>query len=288
MKSKEYLQRSARQRRQQYSRASDPGVRMTAEGIEEFLDICRKEGRVKGTIERYRCNLKLLYKDLPEDKTIRHGTLEHWREDLVQRGYASSTINNFLSAGNSYLDFAGHREYQLIGQVKAGDNLQPELTRTEYLHLLRSARALGKEKVYLLIKLFGSTSLTVQELPKVTVEAVQAGKVTVFFSHVKSVVYIPEHLRKELLSYAKRNGYLSGPIFLTRNGVPLNRTYVSASIRQLCTAAQVAEEKGNPRCLKRLYQDTRAGIEGNISLLAERAYERLLEREQGEIGWGER
>ena len=49
--------------------------------------------------------------------------------------------------------------------------LQPELTRTEYLRLLQTARALGRERVYLLVKLFGTTGLTVQELEKVTVEA---------------------------------------------------------------------------------------------------------------------
>ena len=47
------------------------------------------------------------------------------------------------------------------------------------------------------------------------------------------------------------------------------------------------EEKGNPRCLKRLYQSTRAGIEDNISLLVEQAHSRLLEQEQLEIGWAE-
>ena len=67
----------------------------------------------------------------------------------------------------------------------------------------------------------------------------------------------------------------------------MSRTYVTAMIRQLCGAAQVAEEKGNPRCLKRLCQATRAGIEGNISLLVDQALERLLDQEQLQIGWEE-
>lgn len=64
--------------------------------------------------------------------------------------------------------------------------------------------------------------------------------------------------------------------------------YVSTIIRQLCTAAKVPDEKGNPRCLKRLYQTTRADIEDNIALLVEQAHSRLLEQEQLEIGWDER
>ena len=284
---RQHIQRSYSQQRQRHSPPADAGVRLTRDGIERFMVVCQNEGRVEGTLKWYRRGLNRLYDDLPEDKTIRHGTLEHWREKLVKAGYAPSTINSYLSVNNAYLDFVGHREYQLANQLKLETEIQPELTRTEYLRLLQTARALDREKVYLLVKLFGTTGLTVQELEKVTVEAVQSGKLTVSPSRSKQVLRIPEGLQKELLDYAKRNGYLSGPIFLTKEGTPMSRTYVSTIIRQLCTAAKVAEEKGNPRCLKRLYQSTRAGIEDNIALLVEQAHNRLLEQEQLEIGWEE-
>ena len=285
---RQHIQRSYSQQRQRHSPASDAGVRLSRDGIERFMAVCQSEGRVEGTLKWYRRGLNRLYDDLPEDKTIRHGTLERWREKMMQEGYAPSTINSYLSVNNAYLDFVGHREYQLANQLKLETELQPELTRTEYLRLLQTARALGREKVYLLVKLFGTTGLTVQELDKVTVEAVRDGKLTVTFSRNKQVLRIPESLQKELLDYARRSGYLSGSIFLTKDGTPMSRTYVSTIIRQLCTAARVPEEKGNPRCLKRLYQSTRAGIEENIALLVEQAHSRLLEQEQLEIGWAER
>ena len=93
-----------------------------------------------------------------------------------------------------------------------------------------------------------------------------------------------ENCRKELLGYAKRCEYLSSPIFLTRNEAPVNRTYVSASIRSICEGARVLREKGNPRCLKRLYQATKGRIEDNISLLVEQAMDRLLERSSRLLG----
>lgn len=271
----------------QYDQSPDSCICLTEDGIEAFLDACRGKGLAEGTVERYRSGLNHLYQDLPEDKIIRRETLENWRKELLQQGYARATINCFLSSGNSFVEFAGHREYQLMGQLELEADPQPELTRTEYLRLLQTARALGKEKVYLLIKLFGSTGPMVQELSKLTVEAVEEGRISIVFSGVRSVVRLPESLRKELLEYAKRCGYLSGPIFLTRSGAPVNRTYVTASIRSICEDARVPREKGNPRCLKRLYPATRSGIENNISLLVEQAIERLLEEEQLAISWGE-
>ena len=284
---RQHIQSTNTQPRQRHSSGPDAGVRLTKEGIERFMDACEAGGRVEGTLKWYRRGLNRLYDDLPEDKTIRRGTLERWREQLVEEGYASSTINSFLSVNNAYLDFVGHREYQLASQLKSETELQPELTRAEYLRLLQTARTLGREKVYLLVKLFGTTGLSVQELSKVTVEAVMEGKLTVTSSRSKQVLRIPEGLQKELLDYGRRNGYLHGPLFLTREGTPMSRTYVTTIIRQLCEAARVPGEKGNPRCLKRLYQSTRSNIEENIALLVEQAHARLLEQEQLEIGWSE-
>ncbi len=88
-----------------------------------------------------------------------------------------------------------------------------------------------------------------------------------------------------MLDYAARQGIRSGPIFLTRAGKLIDRTYAAQSIRRLCPAAQVPEEKGNPRCLRKMYQTTRDGIERNVALLVERAQDRLLEEEQLTVGW---
>ena len=66
-----------------------------------------------------------------------------------------------------------HHPLLLVGQIKEEKPPQPELSRAEYLHLLHTAKALGNEKVYLLIKLFACTGFFVKELPNLTVEAVR-------------------------------------------------------------------------------------------------------------------
>lgn len=266
-------------------RRTETGVLLTQESIEQFLDACQSRGRVEGTLQWYRRGLNRLYQALPEDKFIRQGALERWREELVEMEYTPGTVNMFLSIANSYLDFVGHRECQLASQLKPKSSLQPELTREEYVQLLRTAKALDKERLYLLVKLFASTGLSVQELPNVTVEAVQKGEIVHFPHKVEQRVRIPECLRKELSGYIRRNGYTSGPIFQNKDGGPLNRTYVSIAIRRLCVEARIPEEKGNPRCLKRLYQNTRSDIENNVAQLVEQALDRVLEQEQSAIGW---
>ena len=261
------------------------GVPVSQEDIQGFLAAYENLDRAEGTVQFYQRKLRRFYQDLPEDKIIRPDTMKNWQEKLLQDGYAPGSVNAFLSAANSYLDYIGHREYQLAGQLKEEKPPQPELSRAEYLHLLRTAKTLEKEKVYLLIKVFASTGLFAQELPEVTVEAVREGKIICNQNKYKQIVTVPACLQKELLDYARKNGILTGPIFQTRDGRPMHRTYVSAAIRNLCEEAKVPREKGNPKCLRKLYLSTRAGVESNVSLLVEQAMERMMEQEQFLIGW---
>ena len=263
------------------------GPILTPELTEAFLDSLRGKGCAEETISTYRRELAALSGFLPEDKRLRRGTLAAWRNALLEQGLAPRTANQYLAAANSLLEYCGRRELQ-TKPVKPAKDIQPELTRTEYLRLLQTARVLGRERVYLLVKLFGSTGLPVQGLSRITVEAVRAGQVTVSPSGVAQIVRIPACLRGELLDYARRSGLSSGPMFRTREGRPLDRTNATEMIRALCRAAQVAEEKGTPRCLKKLYRTTMAGIQANIALLVEQTHERLLETEQLSIGWEQR
>ena len=100
-------------------------------------------------------------------------------------------------------------------------------------------------------------------------------------------VQLPRCLQAELLSYCRRQGLTAGPVFVTRSRRPLRRTQVTGDIQSLSGAARVAPEKCNPRCLRKLYLVTQAEIDRGVRLLAEQAYDRLLDTEQLAVGWDE-
>ena len=259
----------------------DAAVPLTPELIGEYLESLRRTGCASETISGYRVKLHQLYQYLPEDKRIRAGTLEAWRRSLLEAGYANSTINGCTAAANGLMSFCGHRELQVEKPLKRDHGIQPELTRGEYLRLLSTARALGREREYFLIKVFAATGLTLRDLPHLTAEAVRDGTIRLR----ASVLHIPGCLQAELLSYIQREGIAAGPVFITRSGAPIGRNNITRMIQGLCRDARVDGQKATPRCLKKLYQTTQAGIQANISLLVEQAHDRLLETEQLAIGW---
>lgn len=277
------LPRSARPR----ERPAKESLLLTEELIAQFLLEKERRGCVSDTVSGYRRHLLQLYQELPEDKEIRPGTLENWQSMLVEKGYAARTVNNWLSAANSLMEFCGRRELQVPDLPLPADDVQPELTRTEYLRLLSAARVLGKERAYLLVKVFGCMGLAVQELPQLTVEAVRDGRLAVSSHGAPRQIHLPAALHGELMDYIRRAGIASGPVFVTRNGKRISRTSVTSTIQALAKDARVAPEKCNPRCLKKLCLSTVAGIEASVRLLVEQAYDQMLEQEQFTIGWEE-
>lgn len=264
----------------------DPCLRW--EQANAYLADLQSRGRTSDTIQTYRRNLLMFFGALPKDGRLDRVALARWRDAMVEQGYTPRTVNVQLAAANGFLEYLGLRDYQLSIRLKpAADEVQPELTRTEYLRLLSTARTLGKERTYFMVKVFAILGLTIHDLPKLTVEAVHEGMLVTSANHSRQLIQIPNCLQRELLGYIRREGIRTGPVFITRSGAILRRTAVTGYIQQLAKDARVAPEKCNPRCLRKLYQSTRDGIRQNVAFLVDQAHERLLEQEQLTIGWEE-
>lgn len=265
--------------------AAPAELTVTWEEVCRYLDSLAARGRRRETIQVYRPKLEAFYHFLPEDKRVAADTLEFWRAALLREGYSPGTANTHVSAANGLLAYLGRRDLQLIGQLDTEGEIQPELSRTEYLRLLATARNLGRERTYLMVKVFALTGIRVSELNRVTVRAVEEGRVLTACDGRAQYVLIPACLRKELTVYLRRVGITAGPVFVTRSGRPMRRTQVSGEIRTLCRDARVDGDKSNPRCLRRLYQVTQERIRDSVQILAEQAHERMLEEEQLTVGW---
>lgn len=126
--------------------------------------------------------------------------------------YTSRTVNMKMTAINGILGFLDLREYQSTVKASVDDTaIQPELSRNEYLRMLSAAKAIGDERLHLIIKLFGTTGIAVQEFDKVTLEAVRSGTIVTFPNRNRLALRIPACVQSELLEYAKEKGGKIGP-----------------------------------------------------------------------------
>ena len=265
-------------------RTAMAGLVLTPELIEAFLEDLKNRGRVVDTIKAYRHHLNVFYDFLPKDKSIQKDTLSQWKAVLMEDGFAIRTVNLYLSAAKSLLEYCNRRDLQVSGTRTEPETIQPELTRTEYLRLLSTARNLENEQTYLLVKVFATTGISIRDLPKMTIKTIEKGRMILPDGEE---VRFPECIQAELLDFAKRNGICEGPLFITRNKTPIDRNGINRLLHLLAADACVDKEKANTRCLRRLYLTTQKNIQANLALLMEQTYDRLLEKEQASIGWNQ-
>ena len=260
---------------------------LSEEAIEGFLDSQREKGLGQASLETYRRNLRKLYQALPEGKRITGKTGAAWKRQMEAEGLSPRSINARLSAFNSLCAYLGRREFQMQDFLESEKAVAPELTRVEYLRLLQAAKLLEKERTYLLIKVLGSAGLRIQELPQLTAEAAREGTVSLRYHNdrCQRMARLPRGLQEELLDFSCREGIREGPIFRAAGGGPVPRTYIYKLLQAVSRAAHVDSEKATPHCLWNMYQNTRDTILSSIALLADQAYDRLLEEEQQAAGW---
>ena len=253
--------------------------------IDSYLRDMASRNRRKGTLENYHRCLEDFLDWLPEGKELFRERVYQYQQHLAGR-YTPGTVNMKMTSINGLLDFLDLRECQVTAKLPMDkDEVKPELTRSEYLRMLAAAKANGDERLYLLIKLFATTGIGVQEIVNVTVEAVETGTVVTFPNRNRQELRIPPCVRQELLLYAKENNIQFGPVFLTKQGKPLGRTSISNMVPRISKDARVEENKCTPRCLQKLYEDTQESIRANVAIMLQMTYDRMLEQEQVTYGW---
>ena len=234
------------------------------QAIDDFLRNGGDRPLEEDTQRRYRNALRELRSFLERSGPPTTQRLELWQQELRDKGYQESSINLHISAANRYFRWCGHLELNMRHCRPVHSVRGLELTRQEYLRLLYTARAKGRHRLYLIIKLFATTDLPQQCLEQVTLELVQAGGGELNWRGNRQEYSISVYLQQELLDYAAEIEIRQGAIFVTRNGKPLDRSNLFREMRELCRADGVSEEKGNPRALRNLYQTTQNDISAQM------------------------
>ena len=160
-----------------------------------------------------------------------------------------------------------------------------ELTRNEYIRLLQAAKSLEKERAYFLLKAFCGIGMRVGEVEQFTVEMLKNGSGILESKGTKRLVTVPNAIKKEFEDYIARNGIYRGPIFITRNGTPIDRVNIVSELKSICETARVSEEKVSPSSLWKLHRSTLSSIEKDMAMLAWMRYEQSLAEEQIFAGW---
>ncbi len=234
------------------------GRHITGKQLTGFERHLRLEEREPGTIEKYLRDIRAFAVWL-EEKPLDKEAAVAWKEHLLASGYAPSTINSMLVALNRFFRFQRRDELRVKTirvQRRIFRSRDRELTKEEYVRLLETAHALGRERLALLMETICATGIRVSEVKYITVEAAQAGRAEIALKGKIRTILLPGRLRRKLLKYAKKQKNGSGEIFLTRTAKGMSRRQIWAEMKAICKKAGVASSKVFPHNLRHLFART--------------------------------
>ena len=229
--------------------------KITKELQDGFQQYLFREERSLGTVEKYTRDVGAFAAWL-EGREVTKELAAGWKEELQARRYAPATVNSMLAAVNAFLRFAGWEECRvkfLRLQRRMFRDPARELTRPEYGRLLAAARALGRERLALLLETICATGIRVSEVRYITVEAARRGRAEVSLKGKIRTILLPGKLCRKLLKYARQKKTASGEIFLTGSGKSLSRRQIWWEMKQLCAHAGVEAAKVFPHNLRHLF-----------------------------------
>ena len=244
---------------------------ITSEQIMAYRARLLNEEKGSGTVEKYLRDVEGLAAWLDGEAATKE-RLAAWKDVLLRRGLAPVTVNSMLAAVNSFLRFAGWEDCRvkfLKLQRRLFRDEGRELTRAEYDRLTAAARAMGRERLALLMETICATGIRVSEVRYVTVEAAERGKAEISLKGKIRTILLPGKLCRKLLKYARKNKTASGEIFLTRNGTGLSRRQIWAEMKALCAEAGVEAGKVFPHNLRHLFATTFYRVCRDIARLAD-------------------
>ena len=229
------------------------GREITQELLSGFCIHLEESGYAKATVIKYKADL-MQYILFLEGAPVCEEGLSRYREYLEQQ-YRTSSANSKIAAVNAFFKSVGW-EY-LIPALEPGESLPvmgEELTLSEYRQLLKEAKQQGNLRLYYLIQILSSTKINISEHRYVTVEAVSRGYMVIPRGKRSRVIFIPDRLRRQILTYCKKQEIQSGPVFVNWKGTPLDRSNVHKYLKRLSQNAGVDPEKVNPRSLTRVVE----------------------------------
>ena len=245
-------------------------MKITKGLINDFVIYLREEEKSKATPEKYLRDVTAFLLWLDGEEADKSKVLSY--KDYLIEKYAPASVNSVLSSLNSFFDYCNRYELKvktLKIQRRIFSDSKKELTKEEYRKLLVAAKSRENMKLYYLMQTICSTGIRVSELRFITLEALKEGKAEIKNKGKLRVILLPAELCKILKKYSERQKITSGPVFVTRNRKPLDRSTIWKMMKSLCEDAGVSPEKVFPHNLRHLFARTYYSLQKDIVRLAD-------------------
>lgn len=232
--------------------------------ISEYRSYLESENKHSDTVKKYVHDITELYTYLSEQGlNFDQNGVDCFLKNLNRKGYSIRSVNLAIASIKSFCRFYGRTDIlckSLSVRKKDNKDMRLLLTSDEYFALIQMALMQKNFGIAQLIQVLSGTGMKLNELKFLTVEAVNEGVVTVQRAGENYEIYLPLSLAEGLKGYLVHEGIVTGPVFVTSKGIPVDRRYVWRELKVLAVNAGVNPDKVYPQNLKRHLSTNYIGI----------------------------
>lgn len=190
--------------------------------IDEFCENERLNEKSKKTVVDYKNCLQKFYDSLTADSIVIDKNLgiqyKEYLTNILENGQAkASSLNKYIIIFNKFLKYLdkGNKEITIQKfRTQRKSSLENQMSNQEHKRMLRKAKELGEEEMYMIIKTFAQTAIRISELRYFTVENIQKGPyINIYNKSKERQVILIGDLHRSLKKYCKENKITEGFIF---------------------------------------------------------------------------
>ena len=227
--------------------------KITNTDINSFEEFLINENKSRTTLDKYMRDIRRFQIFLSDNcYPISQDTADKYIEILKNADYSISSINIIISCINKFCNFIGRNDIHCVNlkKSKTESTASDLLTVDEYNQLLKTAINNNDYRIAMLIQVLGNTDIRLNELQYLTIHSLETGKITVIRNSEEYNIRIPDDLLDGLYEYIDHEVIITGVIFCTRKGAPLERSNIWRLIKKLAVDAGINPDKVYPQNLK--------------------------------------
>lgn len=253
--------------------------------LTEFLIDIKNQEKASRTVSKYKSDINKFLDSIKHDEDITKTDVIWFKESISDGTFKPRSINSYIVAVNKFLRWCGLDNMKVkklkMQQRYSIDNI---ITLSDYKRLLRYAKKMNHNDIYMIMKVIAGTGIRISELRFFTVEGIKS-----FYIHVRNKgkdrdVILTQELARELRRYCKDNQIKTGSIFNIAD------VTIWRKLKRIAGAARVNKEKVHAHSFRHLFAKEfmnaynnapeLADILGHSSLETTRIYTRSTNEEK--------
>lgn len=265
--------------------------------FEHYLRVTKKLADRSVSTYLFRVNLFLReYGNFTDEALI------EWKENQIDNLKSANYINQGLISFKIYKQFK-KLDVQIPKSVPSQKKqfIENVISRADYDYLCRymidhfhKTKDKKYERLYVAIRIMGTTGLRMHELLNVKVEDIKRGVFDIYGKRSKERrIYIPEKAKNELLNLLNYIGITSGFAIVDRSGKQYKTRALQSILQSLAEETKIDKDLMHPHGFRHFFAKEFIRNHNDICLLADllghsnlettRMYLKMTSREQGEI-----